>query len=239
MTLLSARLRRVTLIGKEAKPSTAHGRTAPAFTLPHPGHCSGLRTLTIVITDDSASLTSPGGNDPVSQRYQEARIAFRHLANACTCGQEFGAVAHFDRPSSGDVAPVSLAGWGLRRLERGLRVPRLAAGTSRLGPVLAEAKVIAEAFAADLVQLVVFSDFLLTDQDVDGVLADLDNFPGQVHAVVLTASPQKQLFSGTSVTVTPVGIDAESGDVARALLRSLTAHRLAAATSQIPRTTEL
>ena len=239
MTLLHARLPRARLLGIDGTATRQSANQAPTCTLPDPGVCSGVRTLTIVVTDDSASLTDPKGNDPVSQRYQEARIAFRHLGSACTCGEEFGAVVHFDHPTERDVSPVPLVGRGLKRIERGLQVPRRAEGTSRLGPALKEATTMAGAFADGVAELVVFSDFLLIDQDVDGVLAELDNFPGQVQAVVLTASPQTQLLSGTAVTVTPVGIDSESGDVARALLRSLTAHRLTAASSHIPPTREL
>ncbi len=194
--------------------------------LPHPGSCSGQKTLTIVIADDSGSVAGLGGNDPVSQRYQEARIAFRHLAGHCSCRREFGAVLHFDYSTSYDVVPAGLDRRGLSRIEHGLQEPEDAGGSSDLGPSLARAKAMTAAFNGDHVQLVVFSDFLLTDADPESVYAELAKFPGTVHAVVLTVEPPRELLDEPGITVTEVSGTGLPGDVARALFTSMTARRI-------------
>ncbi|QLY30395.1 hypothetical protein H0264_35620 [Nocardia huaxiensis] len=228
-----ARLRRARLIGEGDNGVTfVPGKRSEAmgFSLPHPGRCSGEKTLTIAIFDDSGSVAGLGGNDPVSQRYREAQLALRHLAVACTCGKEFGAVLHFDCPTPQDVPVTRLRGRGLRRLVRGLAEPIGAFGTSDLAPALTAAEAMAEEFDGGQVQLVVFSDFLLTDRQPDAVLSELAEFPGAVHAVVLTANPPLVLTSDPGVTVTNVGGSSEAGEVARALLASLTEHRVGVAT---------
>ncbi len=232
MTLLRARLAPSRLIGSGQRTDYQHHETSSGgapFTLPYPGGCSGEMTLTIVIADDSGSMAGLGGNDAVSQRYSEAALAFRHLAGSCTCGQEFGAVVHFDCPTSCDVGPVRLDGRGLRRIGQGLRQPPDALGASDLGPALARAAAMAAGFVSGQVRLVVFSDFLLTDADQTSVYAELAGFPGSVHAVVFTADPPRTLLDEPSVTVTAVNGAGQPGDVARAVLASLAERRIGSA----------
>ncbi len=235
MTLLSARLKPSRLIGSDSEGTTyrndeTDSDTAP-FTLPHPGSCSGKKTLTIVICDDSGSVAGLGGTDPVSQRYQEARIAFRHLAGHCGCRREFGAVLHFDYSTSWDVAPAGLDRRGLSQIENGLQEPEGAGGSSALGPSLARAKAMTAAFNDDHVQLVVFSDFMLTDDDPASVYAELAKFPGTVHAIVLTVEPPRELLDEPGITVTGVSGTGLPGEVARALFASMTTRRIGSITS--------
>ncbi|WP_280209123.1 hypothetical protein [Nocardia cyriacigeorgica] len=223
-----AQLIRARLLGNDADNGIRRTQIATAampFNLPDPGRCSGDKTLTIAVFDDSPSVAGLGGSDPISQRYREARIAFRHLAQACDCDKEFAAVLHFDHPSSGDVPPARIRGRSLRHINRGLRQPR-EFGTSELAHALSAATVMAERFDSDHIQLVVFSDFMLTDPEPEPVYAALLNFPGTVHAVVLTAKAPYQLSNEAAVTVTHIDSGSESGEVAGALLRSLTEHRI-------------
>ncbi|MCX4098053.1 hypothetical protein [Nocardia sp. alder85J] len=237
MTLLRARLQRAQVIGSgnDARSATGRGSAIVPFTLPHPGDCSDARTLTIAIFDDSGSVAGLGGNDPISLRYQEAGIAFRHLANACACGHEFGAVLHFDHPSGCDVPPVRLDGRrGLRQIERGLREPPGEFGTSDLGPSLAAAKVMAERFNGDHVTLMVFSDFMLTDADPASVYATMETFPGLVCNMVLAATVPQELVDIPNGRLREIPADAESGAVAQVILQGLTEHRLGADTRSFP-----
>ncbi|WP_253812859.1 hypothetical protein [Nocardia amikacinitolerans] len=171
-----------------------------------------------------------GGNDPISRRYAEAQIAIRHVAAACSCKKECGAVLHFDQPSPWDVGPNRLHGRGLRRLSQGLQEPSGGYGSSCLLPSLRTAVTMATHFKGDAVQLIVFSDFLLADAEPDAALAELAKFPGAVHAVVLTTLPPVQLETEPNVTVTLIDGSSEPGAVARALVRSLCESRIGTAT---------
>lgn len=203
---------------------------APTFTLPPIGSCSGERTLTIGIFDDSPSVAGLGGNDPISRRYEEAQIALRHVAAACSCKKECGAVLHFDQPSPWDIGPNRLHGRGLRRLSQGLQEPSGGYGSSCLLPSLRTAVSMATHFKGDAVQLIVFSDFLLTDAEPDAALTELAEFPGAVHAVVMTTLPPVQLETELNVTVTVIDGSSEPGAVASALVRSLCESRIGTAT---------
>jgi hypothetical protein len=182
-----------------------------------------MPTLLIAVFDNSGSVVSPAGTDPLSNRYREVARAFSVVARKGS-RHELAAVLHFDTPSSGDIAPTPITRRGLLALRHGLRVPPDGAGTSELGPGLHRAFEITEANPDHAATLVVLSDFWLLDSDPPGVLADLAMFPGDVHAVVLG----RRLPAGVlneRITTTPIGRDDPPGAVARALFASLVTHR--------------
>lgn len=188
-----------------------------------PGRCGEQPTLVITVFDDSGSVTSPAGADPVANRYQEARRALRAVARRCRCGQCLGSVLHFDLVAG--VAPTALTKRLVSGLEAGLRPPADGAGSSVLGPSLAEAYEITARYPEHVSTLVVLSDFELFDPDVGGVLTRLAAFPGDVHAVVLGGrGPDDGL--DPRIQVTPIHHDDPPGALARAVFASLTAHRV-------------
>jgi hypothetical protein len=193
-------------------------------------------TLLITICDNSGSVTSPGGTDPLSNRYAEAAHAFRIVARKGS-QRELGAVLHFDTPCSGDVEPVPITRTGLAQLQLGLGVPRDGAGSSRLGPSLTHAGELAAAHPEHAVTLVVLSDYLLLDPDPVAVLARLGAFPGTVHAVVLGGRHATGLPT-EHVTVTRIGRDDPPGAVAKAVFASLTRYRPGSRAFEAASTTE-
>lgn len=211
------------LVGAPASPR----RSTPAiarFELGDPGRPSEVPTLLIAVFDNSGSVISPAGTDPLSNRFAEAAEAFRVVARKGS-RQELGALLHFDTPTSGDVGPVPITKRGIAALRAGCRVPPDGAGSSELGPSLHRAIEIAETHPEHEATLVVLSDFLLLDPDPVQVLAKLATFPGQVHAVVLGSRLPADVLD-KRITVTPIGRDDPPGAVARALFASLTTHRL-------------
>lgn len=223
MTLRTSQLLSAQLIGGRAAdvggtPSTS----APGVVLGLPGEPSPVPTLLIAISDDSASVTSAGGNDPLSNRYSEMRQAFAAVARAGV-GRELGAVVHFDVGHGADVDPVRLTRRGLARLSKGLRRPA-SGGTSELGPSLIRATQLARAHSGFEMTLVVFSDFQLFDADPAQVLGDLARFPGTVHVVMLGSDPAPGLFDN-AVVVSRIMPGDPPGALAQALFCSLVAHR--------------
>lgn len=208
----------------------------PPLRLGNPGRCPGHESLTIAIFDDSGSVTGPTGNDPVSNRYAEAKAAFDALARRCRCGRCQAAVLHFDL--CGGAGPLPLKGRVPGPLARALAIPPDATGYSLLGPSLAMARqIVDKAPAARDLALVVFSDFQLFDPNLDQVLADMAGFPGEVQAVVLGASPEASALD-PGITITRLGVDDAPGALGRALLRSLARGRRGARIpSDTPRTT--
>jgi hypothetical protein len=204
------------------------------------GRCTGERRLFILVLDDSGSVTGVGGNDPLSRRYAEARLAVRTLSRACGCGRERVAVLHFD--GLGEVEPCGLDRWGLVRVLDGLVQPVGAGGSSELGPALGRAEALAGEAAGHgyRVQLVVLSDFELLDDDPVGVMGRLAAFPGAVTAVVLggSGSGSGGATSGScsllealpadvpsTMHVLSVAAGDEPGALARALFGTLTVGR--------------
>lgn len=186
-----------------------------------PGRCAEEPTLVMLGFDGSASVL--GGNDVIGQRFEEASLALHRVGRACRCGQELGAVLHFDRPTSACVPPTPIDKHGLPILEKGLVNPPDRAGRSELAKAHAEAVRLAAAHPEHRAVLVVFSDFELFDSP--SVVDQLPDFPGSVHAVVLRATPPPVLVDDPRVTVTRIGLDAERGAVARALFDALLTHR--------------
>lgn len=193
------------------------------YRLGDPGRPARVPTLLIAIFDNSGSVTSPAGTDPLSNRFAEVAHAFSVVARWGS-SHELGAVLHFDAPSSAEVGPVSLTRRGYRRLRVGLRVPLEGAGSSELAPSLRRAVEITDTHPECAVTLVVLSDFLLLDPDPGQVLTELAAFPGDVHAVVLGGRMPPGVLN-ERITVTCVGRDDPPGAVARALFASLTTHR--------------
>jgi hypothetical protein len=190
-----------------------------------PGWLAAVPTLLITLFDNSGSVTSPVGTDPLSNRFAEARHAFSVVARRGS-RHELGAVLHFDTPSRGDVRPVPLTRLGLLVLRSGLRIPPDGAGTSKLTPSVRRAVEIAGMYPDHQVTLVVLSDFQLLDPEPKQVvLAELAAFPGQVHAVVLGSDLPAGMLD-ERITVTPIGGDDPPGAVARAVFTSLTTYRL-------------
>lgn len=211
-----------------ARSGARHPARDPlTYSLGDAGTCpsgSVEKTQTLFLTDDSPSLTGQHGNDPLTQRYQETWRAIEHIGRACSCGNELVSIIHFDYPSRRDVPPQQLHRRGLRRLRSGLRSVGLP-GSSDLAPSLAKAERLARDFADGETTLVVMSDFLLTDQDPHGVLNQLISFDGQVHAVVLGATPPALLRSAPHVIVTSVSPTSAAGSTANTILDGLMIHR--------------
>jgi hypothetical protein len=207
-------------------PNSAASEPIPTGTdivLGDPGEPADVPTLLIAVSDDSGSVTTPGGSDPLSNRYNEMAAAFTAVARRGS-RRELGAVLHFDTPCSGDVAPVPLRRWNLPKLKQGLQVPRGGAGSSELLPSLRRAVTLAQERSQHEATLVVLSDFFLLDLDVDQALKELAAFPGDVHVVVLG----NHLASGgfdDCITVTHIGQTDPPGAVGRALFASLVQHR--------------
>ena len=217
-----SRLTRDRLVGSPASRRRAALAVA-RYELGDPGHPSPVPTLLIAVFDNSGSVISPAGTDPLSNRFAEVAEAFRVVAKR-SARHERGAVLHLDTPTSGDVGPVPITKRGLLTLRAGLHVPPDGAGSSELAPSLARATEMAEAHPEHTTTLVVLSDFLLLDPDPRPVLSDLAAFAGDVHAVVL-GTPLPAGVLDESITVTYVDRDDPPGAVARALFASLTTYR--------------
>lgn len=176
--------------------------------------------------DSSGSVTAPVGNDPVGNRFAEARRAIRLVAQWTLTDRSKVAVVHFDHPhGASDV--VSLNDRNLiRRLDPSLRNPR-GPGTSDLLPSLGAMERIAAAHPGHDVRGTIFSDFALTDTRPEEVFARLAAFPGQIHAVVLGGIVPPDLVQD-NVTVTTLTPQDAAGSFSAALLRSMTATRRSA-----------
>lgn len=188
-----------------------------------PGHCPGHPNLTIGIFDDSGSVIAPAGSDPVSNRYAEAGAAFTALARRCRCGQCLAAVLHFDLV--GGAGPLPLKRRVPHALLQALAIPQSAAGCSLLGPSLgAAARMVEHASSVRGLALVVFSDFQLFDDDLERVLSDLAEFPGEAHAVALGSNSG---ITGLDprIKVTHLTSGDAPGALGRALMRSLSHER--------------
>jgi hypothetical protein len=189
------------------------------------GRCSGRPNLFVFASDDSGSVVGAGGNDPLSRRYAEARLAIRTLARACRCGQELAAVAHWNK-SLADVPPTTLNRLAVRRVLAGLVQPPDSAGTSDLGPVLTRIERLVRRWrwARYLPHLVVMSDFELTDPDPASVFDRLNRFPGRVTALALGADPDSRI-DPERVQIIQISGGDEPGRLARALFGGLTEGR--------------
>jgi hypothetical protein len=182
--------------------------------------------LDIFLFDDSLSVTSLHGNDPVGARFREAGNAIEVVAGWSLSSRSKLAVLHFDYPIGTSEVHALNERQLLQRLAPALCTPAGGRGTSDLAPALSAAEGLALAHPGHDVRLTVFSDFALTDRDSAAVLSRLTAFPGHVHAVVLGGSPPSDLVQ-PDITVTPISPLDPPGSFAAALHRSLTATRRA------------
>lgn len=196
----------------------------PRVQLGDPGSCPVHGTLLIMVFDNSASLSGPAGADPISNRYAEASHAIRTISKRCTCGNELVAVLHFDSPTAADVVPTTLGRRGGQIVEKGLHAPPDGAGSSVLLPSLELAHRTAADNSDHDATLVVFSDFDLLDSNPAVSLSRLNEFPGDVHAVVLGRKIPDGLLH-PRIKITHVAPGDLPGAVARALFDSLITSR--------------
>lgn len=210
--------------GPLAQPSRAK-QPGSDIVLGHAGRCPAEPTHLILVFDNSGSVGSAGGNDPLSNRFAEARLAIEAVSRRCRCDRELVSVLHFDCPTSGDVPPTQINRQHWRQIERGLAIPPDGAGASLLGPSLKEAYRLAAQFPDHQHVLCVLSDFQLFDSDLAKVIDDFSAFPGEPHAVVLRATSPSPLLDDAAVEVTSVDYTDPPGAVARAVFGAATTHR--------------
>jgi hypothetical protein len=202
-----------------------------------PGSCPAAGTSVYVVLDESASVASADGNDPLSRRHRETAFAIAHVASACRCRHDRVALFPFDVGSPGQVPPQPLTSPGVRRLRQGLRSLSTGYGmSSSLLPALTHVEQHA-ARRSGALALVVFSDFLLTDQFPAAAMTRMCAFPGSVHAVVLGAAPPPVLLQHPGVTITRLTPRSPPGAAAQAVFDGLTrqrTHRTTGAASPLP-----
>ncbi len=190
-----------------------------------PGFDPSRVWIHMVVTDDSWSLAAPGGNDPISRRYQEARDAVRQISRLAVTAATRVAVVHFDNPAD-FTGPLPLHRKPqVRRVLQALSTPAGADGTSELLPALRVAGEIADSHPQALVTLTVLTDWLLADRDPSEVFERIRRFPGPVHAVAMNAVPPLDLAITDNVLVTRVGPDDPPGLLTAAIAHSLTTGR--------------
>ncbi len=183
--------------------------------------------LVILDFDSSGSVIAPQGNDPVSNRFEEARRAIRLVADWTYTSRSKLALLHFDHPDGASgVLPLNDRHLP-RKLDTSLRNPG-GRGTSDLLPSLTEMERLAAANPDHDVVGMIVSDFELSDTDLAEVFSRLHAFPGDIHAVVLGGNVPPDLLSASNVTVTTLSPGDPPGAFAAALHRSLTATRRAA-----------
>jgi hypothetical protein len=195
--------------------TTSRPELKPRLVLPDVGTCPGHSVDLIALIDNSPSVTGPGGNDPLSNRISELQTAIRHIATSCRCRRERISLVSFDCPSGATVLRQPLSRSGVRRLERALIRMPADPGSSSLGPSLEITEQIGAVQGSAMV--VVFSDFLLTDDHPDDVLERIRNVEADKHVVVLGSQPPAVLEADATVTVSRVGPSSQPGAVARAL----------------------
>ncbi|WP_033106693.1 hypothetical protein [Microbacterium profundi] len=189
--------------------------------------------LDILIFDDSWSLCGLAGNDPVGNRYSEARRAVQLLAQWTTSSRQQVAVAHFDYPSIGLDNPHRLDRATSRaQVLASLTAPSSVVGSSALAPAMGAANRLARAHGG-IVRCTIFSDFELTDANPSQPYDEMAQFPGQIHTVVLNANPPVMLTARTNVTITRIATDSPPGLAAAALMHSLTTGRRGARRSAL------
>ncbi|PTT22950.1 hypothetical protein DBR36_00975 [Microbacterium sp. HMWF026] len=183
--------------------------------------------LVMLNFDSSGSVIAPQGNDPIGNRFEEAKRAIRLVADWTYTGRSKVAVLHFDHPL-GASGVVSLNDRRLlQRLDPSLQNPG-GRGISDLLPSLTEMERLAAAHPEhDLVGVIV-SDFELSDFDPSEVFTRLRAFRGRIHAVLLGGHVPPDIVGADNITVTPLSAGDPPGAFAAALHRSLTATRVAA-----------
>lgn len=182
--------------------------------------------LDVFIFDSSGSVIAPLGNDPVGNRFEEAKAAIRLVAQWSFTDRSKVAIIHFDHPR-GASGVITLNDRNLaRKLAPSLRNPG-GRGISDLLPSTIELERLAREYPDHEVRATIFSDFELTDARPEEVFARLGSFSGRIHAVVLGGLIPPDLVQD-NITVTPLAPADAPGTFAAALLRSMTATRWAA-----------
>lgn len=218
-----------------SRGSTLSGPPRPReVRLGWPGFDPQRDCLDIPIFDDSGSMSCAGGNDPVGNRYAEARRAVRALSTWTRASHQRVALLHFDHPAIETVGPHRLD----RPRERqavlnALHLPENVWGSSSLTPAMMAANKLARESGIEDVRCTIFSDFELTDLNRQQPYEEIAKFPGRVHAVVLNADAPAALRTLRNVTVTRVDGSSPPGLVAAALMHSLAATRRGAGLPRI------
>lgn len=198
----------------------------PYVELGWPGIEPSRPCLDVFIFDSSGSVAAPLGNDPVGNRFAEAKRAIQLVAQWSFTDRSKVAVVHFDHPRGASGVVALNDRQLIRNIEPSLGNPG-GRGISDLLPSLAEAERLAASRPDHDARTTIFSDFELTDTLPEEVFARLSSFPGQVHAVVLGGHVPPDLTQDNT-TVTPLTESDAPGTFAAALLRSMTATRRAA-----------
>ena len=92
-----------------ARPSGGRQVGVANIALGHPGRCPLRPTHLTLAFDNSGSVGSVGGNDPIGNRFAEARLAIEAVGRRCRCSRELISVLHFDFPTSLDLLAVPLS----------------------------------------------------------------------------------------------------------------------------------
>ncbi len=207
-------------------PQRASGQVAPSYRLGWAGRCGSTPGLDIIVPDDSASITGPGGTDPVAARYTEMEVAVTKVGKKCRCHRCLATVIHFDTPTRADVPPTLIGTWqGRTKLGRGLRVPWDAIGSSILGPSLTRAEAIARQHPDHGARLTILTDWQLFDIDPTEVVDRIHRFPGQVLCVGLNSPPPIALESDNT-TLQAITYKDPPGALAQAVFDQLTRDRV-------------
>lgn len=200
---------------------------APWIELGWPGIEPRRPCLVIVTFDDSGSVASPHGTDPIGNRFVEAKKAIQLVADWTYTTRSKIAVLHFDHSHGASGVHALNDAHIVRRLEPSLKSPG-GPGSSALMPALNEMERLAAAHPDHDIIATIVSDFELTDDDPAEVFSRLHTFPGHIHGVVLGGATPPDLMDTASITVTPLSAGDPTGAFAAALHRSLTATRRAA-----------
>jgi hypothetical protein len=218
--LLASRLAPSAAIGEAPSSQRFRG----GYRLGFPGVNPRVPQLHVITCDNSASVAWGAGADTIGRRFEEARAAISSLARFADRETLVGLVP-FDQIGGGHV-PVGPVARRRHRveLERELRVPPDAPGTSDLTPAVEAVEGIASKHPQHEVTWSILSDWKLTDDDPDGLYRRLADFPGTVHAIGLNLPVPGNLV-GPRIWVTNLTSDSPLGSVAIALHRALTTGR--------------
>jgi len=72
--------------------------TGSEIVLGYAGRCPLEPTHLILNFDNSGSVGSAGGNDPIGNRFVEARLAIEAVSRRCRCDRELVSIVHFVGP---------------------------------------------------------------------------------------------------------------------------------------------
>lgn len=214
------------LVGGVLPVSAERAIRTPVVELGWPGLEPARPCLDIIVFDSSGSVIAPVGNDPVGNRFEEARRAIRLVSHWTVSDRSKVAVVHLDHPQ-GASGVVALNNRNLSRIVGPSLQNPGGAGTSDLLPSVVEMERLAATYPDHDVRTTIFSDFELTDARPEEVFARLSSFPGLIHAVVLGGDVPPDLLQD-NIIVTPLAPEDAPGTLAAAILRSLVTTRRSA-----------